>query len=177
MIIAEFFQGDSLRIARIQASVYLDALAVIVKQATSAYSQAEEVIGEQTELGQKLNELQDFDHRALQDFHDYLAAAFRYKYCMAADLFEHDFDADDSQKTMIGQWFSYLYEQLDELFQHYLSVPRYLATAVCFPNPEPMGVEAEDQLYAMLRTHYSELSEQHESWLRGLGFLKPVVPA
>lgn len=156
MIKADLFQGDSEGIICLQQDLYNDALTIIFLNAREEYRRAESVLKIDTELGKLLN-IRNFDHRALQWFHDSIAGQFRLNYCCKADLFEEPLDPNNQSNDIGLRWLNYLRSELKRLFESHLSLPYWLMTAVAYTNPDPRGLDAEDELYKITVNRYRDL--------------------
>lgn len=157
MIISELFQGDSIRIANIQHDSYDQALLKIVRFATEKHRKAGAILAVRTELCDKRDDLMRFDHRTLQWLHDSIAGAFRWKYCLNADLFTDASFSPDSAEDIAQLWFDFLHSELERIFDIYLRLPHWILTSIIYANPDPRGMAAEDELYEMTRMLYPEL--------------------
>jgi len=159
MIVSTKFQGDSTRIGWIQHDSYGEALHIIIDFASDKHLEAETVIDIRTELSDLRDELRvkGFDHRTLQWLHDSMAAAFRMDYCLNADLFTHATANPHAPPEIINLWFDFLRKELERVFTHHLELPRLILTVASYPNPNPKGSDAEDEIYDLTRQLYPNL--------------------
>lgn len=157
MIIANEFQGDSIRIARIQHDSYGEALRIIVDFAARKHRHAEKVIASHTDFSELRDNIKSFDHRTLQWLHDFIAAAFRMNYCLKADLFTYATVESHTSSEVISFWFDFLNKELERIFIQHLELPRLILTAVVYPNPSSKGADAEDEIYRLAKHLYPEL--------------------
>ncbi|PKG34164.1 hypothetical protein [Psychrobacter sp. Sarcosine-3u-12] len=157
MIVGTKFQGDSTRIAKIQHDSYGEALRIIIDFATNKHLKAEQVVDVRTELSDLRDELTSFDHRTLQWLHDSIAAAFRMDYCLNADLFTYATQNSHTLAEIIDLWSDFLRKELVRVFEQYLQFPRLVLIAALYPNPDPKGSDAEDELYRLTKILYPEL--------------------
>jgi len=165
VIVGESFEGDSVRVGLIQHDMYGELLWIIVKYAEQTYQQAECVLGIRTEIGRHLP-VDSFDHRTLQYIHDWIAAQFRFDYCKNADLFEFARHSDKNETERVQVcWREFLRAETQRLLGKYPSLAHNILIAVLFPNPKTEGMEAEEQLCALIREAYPEfprLAFEHE---------------
>ena len=157
MIVGSYFHGDSTRIGLIQHDCYGKALRIIVNFAIDKHRHAERVVAVRTELSDLRDELRGFDHRTLQWLHDYMAAAFRMEYCLNADLFTYVIPDPHTPAEITTFWFDFLRRELAKVFANHLELPRLILTAAAYPNPNPKGSDAEDEIYRLTKILYPEL--------------------
>ena len=158
MIVGTKFQGDSTRIAKIQHDCYGEALRVIFNFSVQKHREAERVVAVRTELSDLRDEPSSFnDHRPLQWLHDRMAAAFRMEYCLNADLFTYVIPDPHRPAEITNLWFDFLRRELAKVFANHLELPRLILTAAAYPNPNPKGSDAEDEIYRLTKILYPEL--------------------
>ena len=157
MIVSDYFHGDSTRIGLIQHDCYGKALRIIVNFAIDKHRHAERVVDVRTELSDLRDELRGFDHRTLQWLHDCMAAAFRMEYCLNADLFTYVIPDPHTPAEITTFWFDFLRRELAKVFANHLELPRLILTAAAYPNPNPKGSDAEDEIYRLTKILYPEL--------------------
>ena len=158
MIVGTKFQGDSTRIAKIQHDCYGEALRVIFNFSVQKHREAERVVAVRTELSDLRDEPSSFnDHRPLQWLHDRMAAAFRMEYCLNADLFTYVIPDPHRPAEITTFWFDFLRRELAKVFANHLELPRLILTAAAYPNPNPKGSDAEDEIYRLTKILYPEL--------------------
>ena len=157
MIVSDYFHGDSDRIGWIQHDGYGKALRIIVNFAIDKHRHAERVVDVRTELSDLRDGLRGFDHRTLQWLHDCMAAAFRMEYCLNADLFTYVIPDPHTPAEITTFWFDFLRRELAKVFANHLELPRLILTAAAYPNPNPKGSDAEDEIYRLTKILYPEL--------------------
>ena len=54
-------------------------------------------------------------------------------------------------------WFDFLRRELAKVFANHLELPRLILTAAAYPNPNPKGSDAEDEIYRLTKILYPEL--------------------
>lgn len=158
MIVGEQFQGDSIRIANIQHDLYDQAFRKIINFAIEKHCEAEQVINVRSDISDKRDSLREkgIDHRTLQWLHDSIAGAFRFNYCLNADLFD-DLNASFAGMDVGQRWLQFLDAELKRLFEQYRQMPRWILEASIYANPDPIGIDAEERLYNMTRHVYPDL--------------------
>lgn len=105
-----------------------------------------------------------FDHRVLQDAHDIMAAAFRYRNDDGGQLrlFE---DADTQIARYVHEWNAWLASQLRDLVRH-PSFVRSVVECVIFSN-KTMGYMAENRLCELVLSYYGA-----DDWMHQNSYLK-----
>lgn len=148
MIIADSFTGDSSFMQEYQHEVYSRNVYAIFHKAKLVYQCALKVVNLDTRLGQDILEQRSIDHRAVQGFHDIVAARFRYlnkqrlnQHHLPGVLFEQ---SEAAHYTAL--WLEYFDKMLDWLYETYPSLVWPVLTACAYPNPDTRGSDAEDQL-------------------------------
>ena len=157
MIVGDYFHGDSDRIGWIQHDGYGKALRIIIDFAIDKHRHAERVVAVRTEFSDLRDELRGFDHRTVQWLHDCMAAAFRMEYCLNADLFTYVIPDPHTPAEITTFWFDFLRRELAKVFANHLELPRLILTAAAYPNPNPKGSDAEDEIYRLTKILYPEL--------------------
>lgn len=153
MILTKLFPEDSIQIADLQHDDYRESLTTIYKMAKSEYQRAELIFGVHTELGNMLD-IERFDHRTLQWFHDAIAGQFRFNYCYKGNQFENLVDGAD----ILSRWRKFLLAEIQGLFIKFFELPRQILTATHFANPDPQGIAAEEYLYQLTLREYPNLT-------------------
>jgi hypothetical protein len=156
MILMKLFHGDSVFVAEIQRNVYQSSVQRIFEKCRAKYRGAEELLGVHTELGDALFKIH-LDHRPLQWLHDILAGEFRRRCCVEGSLFDVGERVLNEEKSLSGRWRDFLDIELDRLFIGFPQLPRFVGLAVCFPNPDPRGIGAEEWLYELTLAEYDGL--------------------
>ena len=160
MIIGVSFDGDIFEdVKQIQHDLYGQGLERIYRSAKVRYRQSERILQQDTELGRQ-HPMSSFDHRTLQWLHDQVAAFFRYSYGDRLHPELPGINEDLSREASIPRlWLSFLDEELERLFEDYPDLVRLVLEATAYPNPDPVGCEAEDNIFCFLRQRYSVLNE------------------
>lgn len=163
MIIADFFAGDSSFMQQCQHEVYLRSVCTIFHKAKMTYLHALKVVNVDTKLGRDILEKRSIDHRVVQDFHDIIAARFRYlnkqrlnQHHLPGVLFEQ---SEGAHYTAL--WLEYYEKTLEWLYETTPRLVWLVLTACAYPNPDTRGSEAEDQLMHQI------------DWLKDWGNLTP----
>ena len=148
MIVGEYFPGDdNNHVQWIQHDCYGEALAMIGKWCRNRYLSSVRDLDIPTLIRNKALSLpmNGFDHRTLQLFHDFLAASFRFY--NAEDLQPKlPFPGEDEEKRIKSMWFSYLEIELERFSTEHKGIVKNVMEAVCYSNPNPIGIRAEDKL-------------------------------
>jgi len=160
--VGEYFRGDSRRVANMQHDAYGEVLAEMFRAALSTYRSAVRVVGIQTQLATDMN-IDGFDHRTLQSFHDMIAAQFRME-CWDKCLPQIPklLDRLTDEERILKLWRGYCRDEMDRLFQANPEIPRLILTAAVYPNPDTRGIEAEDMLALAIRNVYPELHAKYD---------------
>jgi|APSaa5957512622_1039677.scaffolds.fasta_scaffold81921_2 hypothetical protein len=168
MIVSDYFEDDSVKIGWIQHEVYYRVLADLYGTAKRKYFEIEYAGGKNTQLGKDLREESGFDHRTLQYFHDMIAAQFRMEYIKecGGPLFYYTKDIPDEEEKVLTLWRRFYLKEIERLIELYLYLPRLMLTSATYPNPDKRGVEAEDELFYLLRNEYKEISSYSAKKIR-----------
>ena len=180
MIIAPKFYGDeNTTVMYVQEHEYGRIIRMFVSRAIEKYRYAEGLLGEHTEIGNKLPRLLSFkislddrvvqeshdlidhrvvqeshdliDHRIVQESHDLIAALFRFREYPHGSLFKEEVDIDDC----IRRWYDFASREIEEL----LEMPyfaRAMILAIAEHNSE-IGSENEKTMLEVLKRQYGEM--------------------
>lgn len=148
MIVSTYFPGDdNNHLQWFLHDCYGKALGIIVKWCRNRYLSSVRDLDMPMLSQNKVSSLplNGFDHRTLQLFHDFLAASFRFY--NAEDLQPKlPFPGEDEEKRIKRMWFSYLENELERLSSEHKGIVKNVIEAVCYSNPNPIGIKAEDKL-------------------------------
>lgn len=150
MIVNCNFKGDNNEALKWdQHDNYQKSLANIFSAAKSALIQADAIIGSNLPIVEKVLPISSFDHRVLQNAHDIIAAAYRYKN-----------DDGGQLRLFVGPkslysdlWSNWLTQELEALIV-YPQFVQSIIESVVFSNTK-QGYLAEEKLRNILFTHYS----------------------
>jgi hypothetical protein len=166
MIVGYVFENDSNdNLKEIQHYRYPQSVTRIFLSCRRAMSKAEAVLGICHVDVEKAREIVNFDHRVLQDTHDIIAAAYRYKFDDGGQLKLGESIGEQSNRYLSG-WVNWLEQELDEL-TGYRGFAHSVIESVIHENTET-GYQAEYAAVDILLSHYSA-----EDWMRpDRGYLK-----
>ena len=165
MIISSVYENDCNQLLKdVQHGEYGRSVGNIFNAARSAFLQADAILGTKLLIAEKAREVQAFDHRVLQDAHDILAAAFRYRHDDGGQLALGE-SSDAQRLRYLIEWTQWLEEQLHELVM-YRQFARSVVECVIFSNGEA-GYIAENRLCDLLLIHLSA-----GDWMSQDGYLK-----
>lgn len=88
IVAPQFHDDDNKRVMRIQHASYSDTIVKWVDRLIVRGHQYKASLNAQTEIGTLLAHLERFDHRTIQDVHDHIAAAFRFRMAPSLPLFD-----------------------------------------------------------------------------------------
>jgi len=108
-------------------------------------------------------QVDSFDHRTLQYFHDTLAAHFRLLYASrCVPQIPGLLDDLTDEERALRLWREFYQEEIERLFREVPDLSRLILIAAVYPNPDKRGIEAEDQLYKRISDLYPELRCQYD---------------
>jgi hypothetical protein len=169
MIINEAFEGDLNKLLKnIQHDEYGRSVGRIFEAARSELIHAAAVLDAKLPLVDNARAVKNFDHRVLQDAHDIIAAAYRYRHDDSGQLELLEI-YDLQPNRYLRHWTSWLGEQLKDLVR-YPQFVRPTVESVLFANTDG-GYMAENRLCDTLLTHYSA-----GDWMKRDGYLKVYKP-
>ncbi len=110
MIVAPCFDDDSVEVAWLQHDVYGQALDIIVRECRDSARQAAAILG----LASPPCVEGDltYDHRTLQDAHDLLAAAWRYRANAAQRELDFKQDVPARDTDLMDRWLRWLTDEV-----------------------------------------------------------------
>lgn len=155
MIIGERFDGDLLCVQDMQHSLYFQIIGIIVKKARTRYLAALNVIDIDTQLGRDIINKTTFDHRTIQYMHDVIAARFRFIY----KEYSHQFTLPNILGNLPFDalleclWLDYYERFIDNLYENYPSFASIVLLATTYPNPNQLGIKAEEALCQLMKPY------------------------
>ena len=171
MIIAPMFYGDeNTTVMYVQQHEYGRIIHMFVSRAIQQYRYAEGLLGEHTEIGNKLPSLyllkislddhvvqgshDLIDHRIVQESHDLIAALFRFREYPHGSLFKEEVDIDDC----IRRWYDFASREIEELltWTEYTYFARAMVLAIAEQNNE-IGSENKKIMLEALKQRYGEM--------------------
>ena len=150
MIVGKCFPDDDLAIARQQHDVYGQALGIIVQQCNQ-YTRFAKVLLE-VEGYSLWGKVDSFDHRTLQEAHDLLAAAWRFRYIQSrlqATFF------DDPDEDIQSLWLDWLRNEVAQ----WILLPKLVrAVQLILENQnKPVGYHAESSLCSEITEIFADV--------------------
>ena len=159
MIIAPMFYGDENKtVMYIQQLEYGRIIHMFVSRAIKQYRYAEGLLGEHTEIGNKLPSISllriSLDDRVVQESHDLIAALFRFREYPHGSLFKEEVDIDDC----IRRWHDFASREIEELltWPEYTYFARAMVLAIAEQNNE-IGSENKKLMVEELKRRYWEM--------------------
>ncbi len=170
MIICEVYPSDNNKLLkRAQDELYLKSVGEIFSAARTKFVQADAILNANLQITETAKGINGFDHKALQDAHDIIAATYRYRFDdgLQRDLFEPDYNLCEHYKVKWSQWF---FQEL-EVLTHYPKFVRSVVECVVFENTQ-LGYMAENSVCDVLITHYGLVD-----WAYADGYVKTYLPS
>lgn len=165
MIVGYVFENDNnLNLKNIQHDRYPLSITEIFSSCRRAMTKAEVILGIRLDDVEKARDIINFDHQVLQDTHDIIAAAYRYKFDDGGQLMFGESIEEQSNRYLNG-WANWLEKELDELIG-YRKFAHSVIDCVIKENTD-MGYQAEYTVADILLTHYSA-----EDWMYPDGYPK-----
>jgi len=153
MIIANAYKSDNNNLLKdAQHDLYGRHVSKIFEAAKFKLIQADSILNANFLITKKARDIDSFDHRILQNAHDIIAAAYRYRYDDGGqlNLFRRDITIQDYYKIEWARWFD---KELDSLLGYSLFV-RAVVECVIYPNSN-LGHAAEHSICYILISHYN----------------------
>ncbi len=148
------FQGDDNKLVMdIQHNAYSQLVGMIFHHAAMRFVQAAELVEFRNPLVVKLESIKVFDHRVLQNAHDYIAAWFRYSVPDASQLPLFGEAGIDSKDFIERRWIDFFKSEIDSLVRESAFV-RAVIKAVVHANKDE-GRVAERTITKLLTFRYS----------------------
>ena len=108
MIITEVFENDQNKfLKKVEHDEYGQSIGRIFEAARSEFIHADAVLNAKLLMAEELRAVTTFDHRVLQDSHDIIAAAYRYRHDDGGQL-QLGESRDTQQIRYLRQWTSWL---------------------------------------------------------------------
>jgi len=166
MIISERFKGDSLYMQDIQHDLYMRHISTIFDKAKTCYLDALRVTDMETQLGLDIKEKTLHDHRTLQHMHDVIAARFRFlnRERLNQYAFSGVFSELSDEDFFTRLWLSYYERFLDWLYEKYPYFVSKVLIASTYPNPNTIGMDAEDFVYEKMKRFLPNENMDVEEW-------------
>lgn len=152
MIIAHAYKSDNNKLLKdSQHDLYEKHVFKIFEAAKLKLIQADSILNANFLITKKARDIDSFDHRILQNAHDIIAAAYRYRYDDGGqlNLFRRDITIQDYYKIEWARWF---YKELDSLLD-YSRFVRAVVECVVYSNTN-LGYDAEHSVCDVLISHY-----------------------
>lgn len=153
MIIAHAYKSDNNKLLKdAQHDLYGRHVFKIFEAAKLKLIQADSILNANFLITKKARDIDSFNHRILQNGHDIIAAAYRYRYDDGGQLklFRRDINIQDYYKIEWARWFD---EELNSLLGSSLFV-RAIVEYVVFSNSN-LGYAAEHSVCYFLISHYN----------------------
>ena len=151
VIIGEFYAGDDMDLAKRQHDFCNEALAIMVGTC-NRYTRIASTILQDTEH-EESGRVTSFDHRTIQDAHDLLAAAWRFKVSPPQTRVPFaDGGADERDMTCWLEW-------LKAEVSSWIEEPRMirLVQVILTNQNQAIGYEAETSLGSMILRRFSDV--------------------
>lgn len=133
MIVYTVFTGDNNEILKeVQHDAYWKNVGIIFRACKSALIHADSMLNTNLLIVEKLQQLDGFDHRNLQDAHDIFAAAYRHEIRLndkASELPE-----DERKAVYLSNWNAWYAKQVDLVILVLPQFVRSVVESVVFPN-------------------------------------------
>jgi hypothetical protein len=148
VIVKQCFHGYAIWMQEIQHDLYWSNVGLIVKKAKELFCYCETVIGIETEIGNEIKFLENFDHRTLQYLYDVIAADYRYQNLENQGFcFEQIGLTELIANNIKTSWLKFYSSKIDDLYKNNAHLPKQVLTAALYPNPDKRGMAAEDYIY------------------------------
>jgi len=157
MWVGREFEGDDHEgLKMVQFRAYWALFPRIAVTAWARYSEAEGLLGLRTDMPRPPDRW-SIDHRSLQDAHDIIAAAFRYR---RPDLLQKTFaDAEQLDETvLLDEWRSFLDKEVDEITRNG-PICRVILRSVLSEDSR-RGMAAEQELRSLLVDWYFHFADE-----------------
>lgn len=161
MIVGSKFPGDDNDVLMwVQHDLYGSAVGRVFGACKERYMAAISLTGASTELAERIRDRSTFDHRVLQDAHDWIAARFRYVFDPAGQM-PLPYDGL-SYKEYLGRCWSEFFPDEVRRLSEYDTFVLAVLTSVAYQNTDP-GYQAEDALVAWLQDHYGPMDARRNT--------------
>ena len=145
-VVRRFVGDDHSSVMRMQHSVYERVIVDWVGHLIETYEHAESLTGSNTVAGSLAQNAQRFDHRAIQEVHDLIAAAFRHRLTPPTPLFE----AAGHREDFTADWLEFAATEFGNLIRAEPRFAHALATAIGLANTST-GMAGEREAADFLR--------------------------
>jgi hypothetical protein len=156
MFVGSRFAGDTNDILmKVQSDLYDELLGILYGYPRERYLGACRLAQSSTELAKRVETESGFDHRTLQETHDFIAAWFRFlqKEKGGRTLFETE---EGYRERLACEWRSFFKSEVRNLTADDDFV-RAVLTAAVFSNPDKAGCAAEARLDEILKVLYGAM--------------------
>ena len=160
MIVGSYFRGDSDKVVMwLQHDVYGEALRIISSICQEYTNFAHRILDDDWYE----RDLSDgFDHRILQDAHDTIAAAWRFRCLPSVRQMELPIDGDhEGTPNFVGHWLNWLQEEVRSWKDSPYLIR--LVTRILRNQNKPEGYSAEADLKQELLAHYDDVPWEQSS--------------
>lgn len=148
MIVSDRFNCDDMALPWAQHDVHGDALGIILGGCRSHFVNACRIVADEAALDRWHPDKSNVDHRTMQDAHDLLAAAWRFRVRPPQpSLLELESDPSE-----MGAWLQWLRTEVAGWNAH-PDLVRLVLTIVTDQNADA-GYAAEDELTSLLRARF-----------------------
>ncbi len=100
--------------------------------------------------------LDGFDHRPWKFFHDCIADVARFDRQITSTSINNAWTVQEWHEEFSGR--------LSALLNSEPHLSKYLALAIIYPNPSPLGIEAEDYIEFSIVSHYQSKLEKLDNY-------------
>ena len=151
MIIGEVYSADNNKALKVaQHETYSHNIVAIFEMARSEFVRADAILNAQLLIAETAESINKFDHRVLQDAHDIMAAAYRYRCDDGGQL---RLWPEGGERSRYGpQWNRWFTLELEKIIKN-PSFVRAVVEAVVFSNTE-LGYMAEHRMCQFLVAYY-----------------------
>ncbi|EGQ7900776.1 hypothetical protein K2B98_004579 [Vibrio parahaemolyticus] len=152
MIINHIFDGDSE--LDLQARAYGSCLGIIQSHVAERLNACQ--TNEFDKISNLFMRLDGFDHRPWKFFHDCIADVARFDRQIS--------NTSVNNAWTVQEWHEEFSVRLSTLLNNEPQLSKYLALAVIYPNPSPLGIEAEDHIEFSIVSQYQSKLEKLDSY-------------
>lgn len=155
MNIGKRFEGDeNMALQQVQSycySGYYNHVGRLFGICSDRFLTSAKLVEATSELIEGVMESSTFDHRTLQEAHDFIAAYYRHAVDKGQP--ELNFEQRDYGKVLLENWVAWYRAELEKLVQ-FDSFTRSVCIAAVFPNADERGKAAKEALVRFLEDHY-----------------------
>ena len=146
------FDGDSE--LDLQAKTYGSCLDIIQSHVAERLNACQTT--EIDRIKNLFNGLDGFDHRPWKFFHDCIVDVARFDRQIR--------NTSVNNAWTVKKWHEDFSQRLSTLLNNEPKLSKYLALAVIYPNPSPLGIEAEDYIEFSIVSQYQSKLEKLDSY-------------